>query len=131
MGKRMRGCLNATRRYMERRSDDLAAAVNTLAAQGGSQNQAMSPEQVENSIVYGMILTCYQNIDGSTLALVQKGGEVPKEKGEVTFGKIGDPSPRPSRSQYVLLDKAMREEQARVMQEAGRDTMPGAVGTII
>jgi len=133
--RRMKACLTAAKRYVDSHSDDVAAAVSTLlsqapAGQGGGP-KAMAPEQLENSLVFAMILTCYQKIDDATLEIVQKGGEVPKAKAEATFGKIGEPSPRPSPSQYAMLDKAMRQEQQRMMKDADPGSVLGSTGTII
>lgn len=128
--RRMQLCLNATRSFTEKNSVELASAVGQLVSQAASQNQKMTEEQIENSIVYAMVLTCYQNIAVAMLAIVENGGEVPKDKAEATFGKIGGPSPRPSRTQYTILDKLMREQQLRVLQEGG-DAMASAWGTII
>lgn len=133
--KRMRGCFNASRRYMESHSSELAGIISSLMDQAGSQRQGpsqMSPEQVESSVVYGMILTCYQSIDGPTMALVESGKDVPKGKIEETFGQIGGPPPRPSRKQYDLLSRVMREQEVRSMQEAGPDAMVyGVSGTLL
>lgn len=130
--KRMRACLRAVRMRMGAKPEETEANIASLmsqAASSGRQSSEMSEDQIINQIVFSMVMSCYQRIDAASVGRVLKGDSLEEGTQEALF-KQWAASLRPTKRQFLLLEFVMKEEQARLLREAGPEDMPGTVNII-
>lgn len=126
--ERMRACFAVTRTHMEARSSEVDAAINGLMAQASGQataqgekaslNAEVGEEQASNFLVFNMALDCYRTADNESVAQHIAGGSMAADKVKAFFKAAQQEAPRPTKAQYILLEKVMNEEQMRVSAAA-------------
>lgn len=119
--KRMRACMTHTMNHARARREQLDEVATQMAKGAGGAQKGMSKDQAINTLIFSWMMSCYMNIDSSTMQQATLGSILDEETETQLFAQRTDRAQQvhqASQRQWKLLESVLMEQSETQKKEA-------------